>query len=157
MKLSTTFKVAALALLLPATAIAAGPAGKPANAGAPQIGAPVTPHSINADLRNLPVAPQWKPGQAIREAHKRQFHAPDAIRPHAPASKPTASDRLPELQQTLRDLRAAREQACGLAVECRCEEHPCVRCDRFSARRHSTARLWGTSSSWYAGSQMNRS
>ena len=70
MKLRTTFQVAALALLLPGATMAASPtANKPANPGRPQIGAPVTPHSINVDLRKLPKAAPWQPGQAIREAH----------------------------------------------------------------------------------------
>src|SRR5688572_29981641 len=99
MKLSTTLKVAALALLLPAAALAATPTGKPENSGRPQIGSPVTPHSVDVDLRTLPTVPKWKAGQAIREAHKRQFRPLDAANPHAPANKATARDRLPELQQ----------------------------------------------------------
>ncbi|MCI4567890.1 pre-peptidase C-terminal domain-containing protein [Lysobacter sp. CFH 32150] len=96
MKLKT-FKVAAFALLLlPCAAFAAKPTENP---GRPQLGEPVTPHSINVDIRNLPVVPQWKPGQAIREAHKRQYHPLGRILPHAPADKPTAADRLFELQQ----------------------------------------------------------
>src|SRR5688572_6400338 len=102
MKLSTTLKVAALALLLPGASLAAQSNGQAANANAsarPQIGAPVTPHSINVDLRRLPPAQAWQPGQPIREAHKRQFRPLDAVNPHAPASKATARDRLPELQK----------------------------------------------------------
>jgi len=96
MKLKT-FKVAAFALLLlPCAAFAAQPTNNP---GRPQLGEPVTPHSINVDIRNLPVVPQWKPGQAIREAHKRQYHPLGKILPHAPADKPTAADGLSELQQ----------------------------------------------------------
>ena len=99
MKLSTTFKAAALTLLLPCAAIAAPPATPGnANPGRPQLGEPVTPHSTNADLRDLPRAPQWKPGQAIREAHKRQYHPIGSVLPHASQDKPTAADRLDELQ-----------------------------------------------------------
>jgi len=116
MKLSTTLKVAALALLLPAMAIAAPPAGKPAaskqaNPGRPQLGSPVTPHSINVDLRNLPTALQWKPGQPIREAHKRQYHPIDAVKPHAPANRPAAADKLPELQKLFDDNAPASARA----------------------------------------------
>ena len=91
---------AAVMLLLPCAVMAAPPKGaKPPSSTRPTLGQPVTPKNISVDLRNLPVAPQWRPGQAIREAHKRQYHSIGAVQPYAPASKPTASDRLPELQQ----------------------------------------------------------
>jgi len=110
MKLSNTFKVAALTLLLPCAAIAAPPASKAGtpNPGRPTLGQPVTPHNINVDLRNLPLAPKWKPGQAIREAHKRQYHPLGKVMPHAPANKTTAPDTLSELQKIFDENAPAR-------------------------------------------------
>ena len=93
-------KAAAVMLLLPCAVIAAPPTGgKAENRSRPQIGQPVTPHSINVDLRNLPKAKPWSPGMGIREAHRRQYTPIGSKLPHAPASKATASDRLPELQK----------------------------------------------------------
>ena len=37
-----------------------------------QVGEPVTAVSIDVDLRSLPVVPEWRPGQSMREAAKRQ-------------------------------------------------------------------------------------
>ena len=63
---------ALLLLLLPCVAMAAPANGvKAKNPGRPQIGSPVTPHSINVDVRNLPKADAWSPGMGIREAHRR--------------------------------------------------------------------------------------
>ena len=96
------FLAGMLALLLPAAVLAA-PAAKPHAAGnvhrGAQVGEPVTPVSINVDLRKLPVMPAWRPGMAIREAHKRQFHPLGRVSPATPASIPTVPDRLPELQR----------------------------------------------------------
>ena len=92
-------KAAAIMLLLPCAVMAAPPTrdeGK--NPGRPQIGQPVTPQSINVDLRNLPKAKPWTPGMGISEAHRRQYRPIGSVLPHAPASKATAVDRLPELQ-----------------------------------------------------------
>jgi PKD repeat protein len=110
MKLSMMFKAAALALLLPCVAFAAPPVNKPGkpNPGRPTLGEPVTPHSTNVDIRNLPTVPTWKPGQAIREAHKRQYRAPGSTLPHAPASKPTKADTLTGLQQIFDENAPAR-------------------------------------------------
>ncbi len=106
---SGTAKVAALLLLLPCAAMAAPPNGaKPANAARPMVGVPVTPHSINVDVRNLPKAEAWRPGMGIREAHRRQYTPLGAKLPHAPASKATASDRLNELQQIFDESMPAR-------------------------------------------------
>jgi len=98
-------RLAAFALLMPCMAFAAGPRvvrdvepERPERPARPQLGTPVTPHSIDVDLRVLPKASQWKPGMAIREAHRRQYFPIGSVRPHAPASKPTAADTLPELQ-----------------------------------------------------------
>ncbi len=106
---SGTAKTVALLLLLPCAVMAAPPKGaKPANAARPMLGAPVTPHSINVDVRNLPKAEAWSPGMGIREAHRRQYTPLGAKLPHAPASKATASDRLNELQQIFDESMPAR-------------------------------------------------
>ena len=98
-------RLAAFALLMPCMAFAAGPRvvrdvepERPERPARPQLGTPVTPHSIDVDLRVLPKASQWKPGMTIREAHRRQYFPIGSVRPHAPASKPTTADTLPELQ-----------------------------------------------------------
>uniref|UniRef100_UPI001FAF9D36 PKD domain-containing protein n=1 Tax=Cognatiluteimonas telluris TaxID=1104775 RepID=UPI001FAF9D36 len=98
--------------LLPAAAVAAPPlkAHAPGTHSAArrapvrihrgaQVGEPVTPVSIDVDLRRMPVVPAWHPGMAIREAHKRQFHPLGRVSPATPASIPTVPDRLPELQR----------------------------------------------------------
>jgi PKD repeat protein len=92
-------KTTALLLLLPCAVMAAPPAGGNAGTTRPQVGQPVTPHSMNTDLRNLPRAKEWAPGMAIREAHRRQYTPIGTKLPHAPADKATAADRLPELQK----------------------------------------------------------
>ena len=100
---------ALLLLLLPCAAMAAPANGvKAKNPGRPQIGSPVTPHSIDVDVRNLPKADAWSPGMGIREAHRRQYTPLGAKLPHASATKPTASDRLNELQQIFDDSMPAR-------------------------------------------------
>ncbi len=101
---SRALKVAAVTLLLPCVAIAAPPRGtsetnrEVVSRGA-QVGTPVTPHSINIDLRTLPRAKEWQPGMQIREAHRRVYRPIGTKLPHAPANRTTAKDRLPELQQ----------------------------------------------------------
>ena len=103
MKASTftlAMKTAALLLLLPCAVMAAPPkGGKTVNSSRPQIGQPVTPHSMNLDLRSLPKAKQWSPGMGIREAHRRVYRPIGSILPHASAEKAAAADRLPELQK----------------------------------------------------------
>ncbi|TAH45280.1 MAG: PKD domain-containing protein [Gammaproteobacteria bacterium] len=86
-----------MSLSLCAFAQAAGPAGTSVSAGV-QIGEPVSAVSIDVDLRDLPVAPAWKPGMAIKEAHKRQFFAPNRPNAALPSWIETSPDRLPELQ-----------------------------------------------------------
>src|SRR5690606_4300207 len=44
-----------------------------------QIGEPVSAVSIDVDLRDLPTAASWRPGMAIKEAHKRQFFPPQHV------------------------------------------------------------------------------
>ncbi len=112
----TTFKgalkAAAIMLLLPCAVMAAPPTGGKANTTRPQVGQPVTPQSMNTDLRNLPKAAPWSPGMGIREAHRRVYRPIGSVLPHAPASKATAADRLPELQKLWDESpRAARAKA----------------------------------------------
>jgi hypothetical protein len=97
---SGSAKCVALLLLLPCAVMAAPPTGvKASNPVRPQIGNPVTAHSVNVDVRNLPKAEEWAPGMGIREAHRRQYTPLGTKLPHASATKATASDRLNELQQ----------------------------------------------------------
>lgn len=67
--------------------------------GGVEVGEPVTPVSIDVDLRTLPVVPEWRAGDPVREAARRQYYPLDAIRPHASPDKATLPDRLHELQQ----------------------------------------------------------
>jgi hypothetical protein len=100
MKISASVKAAAVLLLaLPCIASAAPLKGKPDPATRPVVGNPVTAHSVNVDVRNLPKAQEWRPGMPIREAHRRQYTPLGGKLPHAPENKATAADRLPELQQ----------------------------------------------------------
>jgi hypothetical protein len=104
MNFSKAIKIAAVTLLLPCIALAAPPRSQQErNRGTfkrgVQVGAPVTPHSMNTDIRKLPRAKQWQPGMPIREAHKRRYVPIGTKLPHAPANKPTAGDGLPELQE----------------------------------------------------------
>jgi PKD repeat protein len=99
-RFTTALKTAAVLLLLPWAAMAAGPKDDNARTVTrPMVGQPVTPHSMSTDLRNLPRAKQWTPGMGIREAHRRVYRPIGSVLPHAPADKATAEDRLPELQQ----------------------------------------------------------
>ncbi|MEO7251143.1 MAG: proprotein convertase P-domain-containing protein [Arenimonas sp.] len=110
--------IAALGLMLP-IAVLAAPA-KPLTPtkvyrGA-QVGEPVTPISLNVDLRHLPVVPAWRPGMPIQEAHKRQFYPLDHANPAAPASFKAAPDRLPELQKIWDESAPAKRQLRGNRV-----------------------------------------
>ena len=87
-----------MALSLCAFAQAAGPADTNVSSGV-QIGEPVSAVSIDVDLRDLPVTAAWKPGMPIKEAHKRQFFAPNRPDAALPAWIEAAPDRLPELQR----------------------------------------------------------
>jgi hypothetical protein len=62
-------------------------------------GEPVTAVEFNGDVRDLPVVPEWQPGQPIREASKRQFHPLTAKDPAAPSDWITAPDLLSDRQQ----------------------------------------------------------
>ncbi len=99
MKPSKKFSITALGLLMSLAAWAGNaPAGSKVYHGV-QLGAPVTPVSLNVDLRSLPVVPAWHPGMAIHEAHKRQFYPPNRVSPAAPPSVHAKPDYLPDLQR----------------------------------------------------------
>src|SRR5437868_14949075 len=95
MKLRTFLPAALLVLLAPALVSAA----PPVDHSGVTVGDPVTPFDIPVDLRHQPNVSEWRPGMPIKEAHKRQFHAPNHPDTSAPFDKPTLPDRLPELQK----------------------------------------------------------
>ena len=64
-----------------------------------QIGEPVTPLSVDVDVRQLPIVPDWQPGDAIREAHRRLYFPPGSPDSQAPADWVTAPDHLAERQR----------------------------------------------------------
>ncbi|MEZ5469812.1 MAG: carboxypeptidase regulatory-like domain-containing protein [Lysobacterales bacterium] len=71
-----------------------------------EVGEPVTPVEINVDLRNLPTAADWKPGDPIKEAQRRIYHPlTGRADPSAPANWETSPDRLGDLQATFYNLR----------------------------------------------------
>ena len=106
---SASAKAAAILLLaLPCIAAAAPLKGKPAPSSRPMVGSPVTAHSVNVDVRNLPKAEEWRPGMPIREAHRRQYTPLGSKLPHASENKATAVDRLPELQRIFDDSMPSR-------------------------------------------------
>lgn len=87
--------VAALSVVaLGANAQLSGNAGS----GGVQVGEPVTPVSVDVDLRNLPTTPEWRPGDPIKEAQRRVYHPLDARDPHTPATWQTAPDLLGDAQ-----------------------------------------------------------
>src|SRR5260221_11753390 len=112
MKLDKFLPIALLGLLLPVLALA----DPPVDHLGVTVGEPVTPFDIHVDLRNQPKAPEWRPGMPIKEAHKRQFHAPNHPDASAPFDKPTLPDRLPELQKIWDDA-VTPEQAKQRALE----------------------------------------
>jgi hypothetical protein len=67
--------------------------------GAAALGEPVTPVEFTGDIRSLPVLPEWRPGDPITEASKRQFYPLEAKDPAAPADWITAPDLLIDQQQ----------------------------------------------------------
>ena len=81
-----------------------------------QRGEPVTPFEFNGDLRDLPVAAQWQPGDPITEAAKRQYYPLDTKNPAAPSDWITAPDLLSDNQQLFevtQGLRDNTDQARG--------------------------------------------
>jgi PKD repeat protein len=64
-----------------------------------QIGEPVSAIGIDVDLRDVPASATWRPGMAIKEAHKRQFFPPNHLNTATPNWLQTAPDNLPELQK----------------------------------------------------------
>lgn len=63
------------------------------------VGEPVSAVSIDVDLSKLPTVPEWRPGDPIREAAKRQYYPLETKFPHAPATLKTSPDLLGDLQQ----------------------------------------------------------
>ena len=83
----SVYPIALLALLLvsPGSAWAGDDASDPAAAAPevrhPQLHAPVTPFSIDVDVRDLPPVPVWKPGDPIRDIPKRRYLPPGTVLP----------------------------------------------------------------------------
>jgi len=112
MKFRKFLSLAMLGLFAPALVSAA----PPVDHSGVTVGEPVTPFDIPVDLRQQPKVPEWRPGMPIKEAHKRQFHAPNHPDASAPFDKPTLPDRLPELQKIWDDA-VTPEQAKQRALE----------------------------------------
>ena len=63
--------------------------------GAQALGGPVTPTIVNIDLRDLPNAPAWQPGDPIKEIPRRFFPPKDGV----PATYQANPDPLADLQR----------------------------------------------------------
>ena len=100
MKLSNTLHLLGAGLLLSISSLAHAQGSRDGTAGiGVEVGEPVTPYSIDVDLSKLPTTPEWRPGDPIREAAKRQYYPLETKFPHAPASLLTSPDLLGDLQQ----------------------------------------------------------
>lgn len=100
MKLSNTLHLLGAGLLLSISSLAHSQSSRDGTAGfGVEVGEPVTPHSIDVDLSKLPPTPEWRPGDPIREAAKRQYYPLETKFPHAPANLLTSPDLLGDLQQ----------------------------------------------------------
>ncbi len=75
---------------------AADPAARIVIRGA-EVGPPVTPFRFDGDVRALPPAPEWKPGDPIREIPRRRWFDPGFVEPEI---RPQA-DPLADLQRAL--------------------------------------------------------
>jgi Bacterial pre-peptidase C-terminal domain len=64
-----------------------------------QLGEPVTAVSIDVDMRDLPVVPEWKEGARIKEMPRYAFPRPSAKDPSAPADWVTSPDLLDDAQE----------------------------------------------------------
>jgi hypothetical protein len=86
--------VAALAVLI---AIGTAPGARAADAEAPihgeTVGGPVTPFSIDVDLRDLPTVRAWRPGDPIHDVPRRSYPGPGT--PLAPDSLAPADPLIP--------------------------------------------------------------
>ncbi len=90
---STPISLAVLALLASAPLAAQRSVGSDDVAVGTGRGEPVTPVEFNVDLRTLPVVEEWKPGEPIKEAARRQFNEVDE-KAAAPSNWVTAPDEL---------------------------------------------------------------
>ena len=72
----------------------------------PEVGPPVTPYSFDGDVRDLPAAPEWKPGDPIKEVPRRFYPRPGQALPVSNGAP--GPDPLAELQErtALRENRA---------------------------------------------------
>ncbi len=61
-------------------------------------GGPVTPHSFDGDIRDLPVVEDWRPGDPIREIPRRFYPSPEQELAHAPPWIRAERDPLGDLQ-----------------------------------------------------------
>lgn len=98
---NTWIHLVAGALLLPCVAMAQPPsagAAQKANAPRVKVSGPITPVHINVDVRTLPNAKPWRPGDVVRDARSRRYTTPGDASRLAPTNKRTLPDRLPELQ-----------------------------------------------------------
>jgi len=66
--------------------------------GDPEVSAPVTPFEFDGDVRDLPPAPQWKPGDQIKEIPRRFFPPPGQAVPEPPPA-PAWIDLLDQAQR----------------------------------------------------------
>ncbi len=79
-----------LLLVLLGVALSARGAGTDEPIHGETVGGPVTPYSIDVDLRDLPPARLWRPGDPIREVPRRSYPgpltplAPDSLAPEDP-------------------------------------------------------------------------
>jgi hypothetical protein len=89
----------ALVLLLAAPALLSA-ADEPAVLRGAKASAPVKPEIINVDLRNLPLAAEWQPGDGIKEIPRRHTHPPRFDDPLGLAAEPQ-EDPLLALQEAV--------------------------------------------------------
>ncbi|WP_223788466.1 hypothetical protein [Marinicella meishanensis] len=86
MKRKVILVTSLLTTSLAATLVSAADDQKPSESVTPsmfveQVGGPVTPHVVNIDLRKMPVARAWQPGDPIKEVPRRHFTPDDEKSP----------------------------------------------------------------------------
>lgn len=69
---------------LTAVSVAAADAQQPPVVSGPEVGPPVTPFVFTGDLRELPLAPDWQPGDPIKEIPRRHNGRPVDQAPTTP-------------------------------------------------------------------------